>query len=61
MQIELIATARRREAYAYAPKAKIRHLHPFAGTAPNDATYRKGTEHRREDRRLFNRRRSLWT
>jgi hypothetical protein len=58
---ELIATAKKRGAYGYAQLAKVRHLHPFAGTASDDPIYEKGRELRRHDRRLFNRRRALWT
>lgn len=58
---ELIATARSRGAYAYARRAVVEHIHPQAGKAPDDDTYRRGREHRRSDRRLFLRRTHLWT
>lgn len=58
---ELIGTATRRGAYAYAESAHVAHLHPMAGTAADDDTYRKGRARFRHDRRLFLRRRSLWT
>lgn len=57
---ELIATARLRGAYAYAPSAVVEHLHPFAEKAPTDATYQLGSERRRYDRRLFEQRQRLW-
>lgn len=57
---ELIATAEARGAYAYAPNAKVLHLHPMAKRAEDDATYRKGRERARQDRRLFQQRSALW-
>lgn len=57
---ELIATAEHRGVYAYAEDAHVRHHHPMCG-APDDATYRKGRAMFRHDRRLFLRRRHLWT
>jgi len=57
---ELIATARFRGVYAYAPEAKVRHLHPLAGLADDDDTYRRGRLRWREDRKLFQKRRRLW-
>jgi hypothetical protein len=58
---ELIATARHRGAYAYAPEAKVDHLHPMVNLSPDDAVYAKGRQRRRQDRRLFGNRSSLWT
>ncbi len=57
---ELLATARHRGVYAYAEDARVLHLHPMAGRAEDDATYRKGREKAREDLRLFRQRRQLW-
>lgn len=57
---ELIATAKHRGVYAYAPDAQIRHLHPIAQRGEDDATYRKGRARARQDRRLFERRKRLW-
>jgi hypothetical protein len=57
---ELLATAKHRGAYAYASEAKVRHLHPMAGNAPDDATYQRGRARRREDRKLFAQRGALW-
>ncbi len=57
---ELIATARHRSAYAYAPEAEVLHLHPMAGNAPDDATYQRGRARRREDYKLFIGRSALW-
>jgi glycosyltransferase involved in cell wall biosynthesis len=58
---ELIATARVRNAYAYAPRSHVKHLHPVAGTAPDDATYQRGRRMARRDRRHFEGRKALWT
>lgn len=57
---ELIATARKRGVYAYAADSNVKHLHPMAGNAKYDATYQKGRERMRQDRRLFQRRSKLW-
>ena len=56
---ELIATAKHRNAYAYAADAHVVHLHPDNGTAPIDDTYRKGRSRIRDDRRLW-RSRNNW-
>lgn len=58
---ELIATATKRGAYAYAAKARVEHLHPMAGKAPDDEVYQAGRANQRLDRRLFRRRELLWT
>lgn len=58
---EFIATARSRNAYAYAPHAIVEHLHPQGGKAPDDATYQRGRAQARQDRRHFARRKHLWT
>jgi hypothetical protein len=58
---ELIATAKARDAYAYAPDAHVEHLHPMAGKAEDDEVYEQGRARGRLDRRLFRRREPLWT
>lgn len=58
---ELIATATKRGAYAYAADAHVAHLHPMAGNAPDDATYERGRLRFRQDRRLYWRRSAMWT
>jgi glycosyltransferase involved in cell wall biosynthesis len=58
---ELIATAQSRGAYVYAPRARVKHLHPYGGGGQDDATYRKGRASFHRDRRLFERRQQLWT
>lgn len=57
---EFIATARRRGVYAYAIDAHVEHLHPMGGLAVDDATYRKGRDTFKADRRLFQQRFPLW-
>lgn len=56
---ELIATARKRGVYAYAPDSRVEHLHPVAHKAPDDATYARGRSDVRRDRRRFAARRHL--
>lgn len=56
---ELIATAKYRDAYAYAPDALVRHHHPMVG-AEDDETYRLGRQRGGIDRQKFNSRRKLW-
>jgi glycosyltransferase involved in cell wall biosynthesis len=58
---ELIATAKHRGVYAYAAEAKVLHLHPMAKRAPDDRTYQRGRVRRRQDRKIFESRRHLWT
>jgi hypothetical protein len=58
---ECIGTALKRGAYAYAPRSRVRHLHPMRDPSLDDATYRKGRAHFRQDKRLFQRRSRLWT
>lgn len=58
---ELIVTATLRGMYAYAPGALVEHLHPMAGKAADDATYRKGRATARIDSRIFHRRMARWT
>ena len=57
---ELIATARHRGKYAYAPEAMVEHMHYAGGKAPDDETYFRGREHRFRDQQLFRGRESLW-
>ena len=58
---EMIGTARKRGVYAHAVDAIVEHLHPMAGKADWDDTYRAMKSRMRADRGLFNRRRALWT
>lgn len=57
---ELIGTAKHRGVYVYAPDSHVRHLHPMAGLAEDDETYRVGRAKYFEDRRLLRQRRRLW-
>lgn len=58
---ELIATARKRGLYDYAPDAEVEHLHPVARKAPMDQTYIAGMAAMQPDRDLFQDRRKMWT
>lgn len=57
---ELIATARKRNAFAFARMAHVEHLHPHWGKATSDATYTKGQATFADDHRLFRSRKRLW-
>ncbi len=57
---ELIATATKRGVYMYAERSRVTHLHPIAGTAEDDDTYRRGRAQFRQDRKTFVRRSVLW-
>jgi hypothetical protein len=58
---ELIATAKKRGCYAYAPAAVVEHVgHPMQG-GQDDDTYRKGRANARWDGKVFRRREHLWT
>lgn len=58
---EFVETAKHRGAYAFADAAVVEHLHPMVGKAPMDDLY-AGQRHRmRRGRRIYERRRHLWT
>lgn len=58
---ELIATARKRQAYRWAGESHVRHLHPtWFPNIPMDATYAAQTRRLRAGRPIFQRRRRLW-
>lgn len=57
---ELIATATRRGAYAFAGDSIVEHRHPMAGTAEMDPTYEKAVRAIPRDRRAFRRRKRIW-
>lgn len=57
---ELIATATKRGVYAYAPRSRVKHLHPMTGAVRDDATYRLGRARFQQDKRMFVRRMRLW-
>lgn len=58
---ELVGTAKRRGAWRFAEASVVEHLHPSWGKAPADALYRQQRRRMDEGRRLFARRRELWT
>lgn len=64
---ELVETAKARGTFAHATGAVVEHLHHFwkddkgQPKSADDATYQLGRVHYHEDRRLFERRRRLWT
>ena len=57
---ELVATARHRNAIAFATDSIVEHLHPMVGKADDDATYQLGRMNRKVDQKMFKRRSSLW-
>lgn len=58
---EFIATARARNAFAFAFDSVVEHLHPSWGKAPTDALYDQQRRRMQHGRTLFARRRRLWT
>lgn len=58
---ELVGTAKFRGAWAYAPNAKVEHLHPNWGKAQSDRLYGQQTARIRAGKPLFQRRSRLWT
>lgn len=58
---EFVGTAKKRGAIAFATDAIVEHLHPDFGRAPDDETYRLGRARFAADRRLYRRRKALWT
>lgn len=58
---ELVATAKHRGAWAFADGSIVEHLHPDVGKAPIDALYAARRSRMRAGRRIFQRRRHLWT
>lgn len=58
---ELVGTARKRQAWAFAPDSIVEHLHPNWGKAPSDAMYEQEGERMAASRKLYQRRARLWT
>lgn len=58
---EFIETAKHRGAYAHAHSSIVEHLHPMVGKAPVDRLYAGQRRRMRYGRRLYERRRHLWT
>lgn len=57
---ELIGTAKKRRAWAFARDSVVEHRHPIWGTEADDDVYRLGRSRFREDQQLFRRREPLW-
>jgi len=57
---ELVATAKKRKAWAFARDSIVEHRHVFHGNAPDDEVYQLGRSGMAMDRRLFRRREHLW-
>lgn len=59
---EMVETARYRHAYSHAHSARVRHRHPnWLPTVPVDASYLLQPQRMRAGRRVYLRRRHLWT
>ena len=58
---ELVGTAKRRGAWAFATDAQVEHLHPMAGKAPMDELYAAQASRMAASRDLYRRRCRLWT
>lgn len=58
---EFVATAIHRGAFAHAHDAIVEHLHPQVGKAPVDALYAGQRRRMRQGRRIFEKRKQLWT
>lgn len=58
---EAIATAKARGVYVHAFDSIVEHLHPLNGKAPEDDTYKRGRQFSSEGRRLFQKRKVLWS
>lgn len=57
---ELVATAKKRGAWAFARRSIVEHLHPDWGRGPDDDTYRLGRSRFTDDERHFQSRQQLW-
>lgn len=58
---ELVGTAKRRRAWAFAGDSHVEHLHPSWGKAPADDIYEAQRHRMAASRTLYLRRRRLWT
>ena len=58
---ELVATAKHHDAIAFATDSIVEHYHPQADKAEDDSTYVLGRSRKHEDRRMFQKRSSMWT
>jgi hypothetical protein len=50
---EIVSVAKQRGVWKFAKHAKVEHLHPMWGLAPDDDTYRLGQAHVLDDKALF--------
>jgi len=57
---ELVGTAKRRRAWAFAGDSHVEHLHPSWGKAPTDDLYDAQAQRMRTSRRHYVQRRRLW-
>lgn len=57
---EFLATARKRQAYAFAGDSHVEHLHPYWEKGKTDDIYALGERSFATDRRTFRTRRRLW-
>jgi hypothetical protein len=58
---ELVETAKARGAWRFAAGSVVEHLHPSWGKAPRDPIYNQQRRRMAEGRRVYVRRRGLWT
>lgn len=58
---EFVATAKHRDAWAFAEDSHVEHLHPSWGKAPMDDMYAQQSARMAVGRRVFRARRHLWT
>lgn len=58
---EFVGTAKMRNAFAHAPNSVVEHLHPMVGKAPTDSFYDATPRRMRQGRRLYHKRRRMWT
>lgn len=58
---EFVATAKYRGQWSFARRAVVEHLHPMVGKAPTDDLYDQQPRRMIVGRRIFRKRRHLWT
>ena len=58
---ELVATAKSRNAWAFAADSHVEHLHPNWNKAPTDRLYAKQRQRMARGRTIYRRRQHLWT
>lgn len=50
---EIVTAAKQRDVWAHSPHSIVEHMHPIAGKAEVDETYRKGERHAKKDQALY--------